>query len=555
MAYNKQLFKPGDILKAQDLNDIEAGIVNNEQLIDDMKSQMYVNMSMNKDRVIGGSLFNFRNGSTYGNGNYQYEHIFYPVNVGATYYVTGSSASNVVDHPLGGFINSSGAILSTFGTDPLTVYTDYEIVAPENAAYMIVNRSLDTVVINVRTTFGVGEIVERVSEQLYALGDLTENVFIDAEEKVYNSLFDTHNGSTYGNYSAYSHAFYKVEEGETYLVDGASASNGSHYSLGCFLTDGSVTPFGKFGYDNDVVYYEYRIKVPTGATKMVINSNRQNVQIRVYKQLNLVDSIETGSAAYSAKTLDGVIYEAKKNPFAFKPFDKGYISFVFDDLPAEIDEIAATFEEYNMPLCLAAIPDRLGYTSSGLTENKGSFTVGMRRGDVCTVVQNNGGEILAHNNEVINITNQFDYKFMYEHFVTTRSLLETDGYVIRGIIRSGGEGQINKSAEIERWVTGCYEYGNYGYAPQHNLERITINQPISDLKAAIDDAVSNKKWIRVMAHNYAYDNGETFTSADDLRTILDYCKSSGIGVVTYAHMIDTFRSSELENRIAALENK
>ena len=288
---------------------------------------------------------------------------------------------------------------------------------------------------------------------------------------------------------------------------------------------------------------------------MVINSNRQNVQIRVYKQLNLVDSIETGSAAYSAKALDGVIYEAKKNPFAFKPFDKGYISFVFDDLPAEIDEIAAIFEEYNMPLCLAAIPDRLGYTSSGLTENKGSFTVGMRRGDVCTIVQNNGGEILAHNNEVINITNQFDYKFMYEHFVTTRSLLETDGYVIRGIIRSGGEGQINKSAEIERWVTGCYEYGNYGYAPQHNLERITINQPISDFKAAIDDAVSNKKWIRVMAHNYAYGNGETFTSADDLRTILDYCESSGIGVVTYAHMIDTFRSSELENRIAALENK
>jgi hypothetical protein len=56
-----------------------------------------------------------------------------------------------------------------------------------------------------------------------------------------------------------------------------------------------------------------------------------------------------------------------------------------------------------------------------------------------------------------------------------------------------------------------------------------------------------------MAHDYSFGNGETFTGESDLRTILSYCQTKGITVVTYAHMFDTFRSSVLEERIAALE--
>lgn len=57
-----------------------------------------------------------------------------------------------------------------------------------------------------------------------------------------------------------------------------------------------------------------------------------------------------------------------------------------------------------------------------------------------------------------------------------------------------------------------------------------------------------------MAHDYNFGNGETFTNENDLRTILDYCQNSGITVVTYAYMFDTFRSSELEERIARIES-
>jgi hypothetical protein len=289
---------------------------------------------------------------------------------------------------------------------------------------------------------------------------------------------------------------------------------------------------------------------------MVVNRNKENIKIVVRREVGLRESLASVSAEknYSAKTLDGVIYEAKKNPFCFKEFDKGYISFVFDDIPSVIDSIAATFEEYNMPLCLAAIPDNLAYSATGLTQNRGSYTQGMSRLAVCTKVQELGGEIFAHNSEVINIENQFDYTFMYDHFVTCRELLEQKGFSIRGIIRSGGVGQINKSTEIERWVTGNYEYSNYGYAPQHNLERENINQSIDIVKGLIDDAVANNKWLRIMAHDYNYDNGETFTGESDLRTILDYCQTKGIAVVTYAHMFDTFRSSELEERIAKIES-
>ena len=401
------------------------------------------------------------------------------------------------------------------------------------------------------------ERMDSVTEKLDTLGAITEIVTAEAEKTVDGSLYNVRNGSTYGtNDASLQHMFFKVEEGMKYYVSGSSASDGTLYSLGGFLQNMSGAAFETFGTNNSTEYTDYEIKAPIGAQYMVVNRNKENIKIVVRKEIGLRESLAKTSIAknYSAKTLDGVIYEAKKNPFCFKTFNKGYISFVFDDLPNVIDSIAATFEEYNMPLCIAAIPDYLTYSATSLTQNRGSYTQGMTRQAVCTKVQELGGEIFAHNSEVINVENQFDYTFMYNHFITSKELLEQKGLTIRGIIRSGGEGQINKSAEIERWVTGNYEYSNYGYAPQHNLERENINQNINVIKGLIDDAVTNKKWIRIMAHDYNFGNGETFTNENDLRTILDYCQNSGITVVTYAYMFDTFRSSELEERIARIES-
>lgn len=375
------------------------------------------------------------------------------------------------------------------------------------------------------------------------------------KQKVDGYIYNVLDNSTFGNGESYrGYAIYDVQAGETYLISGSSSANAEAYPLGAFWHDYSDWAFSFFGTDATKVYTDLVVTAPENATKMVVNLNSAYGVLKVDKQINLTQRLDiVMEQDYSARTLDGVITEAKKNPFAFKEYDKGYISFVFDDLPAEIDEIASIFEEYGMPLCLAAIPERLGYACEGLTKNVGSFEPGMSRGAVCAQVVNNGGEVLAHNSDVITAENQHVHEVMYNHFVKTKETLEAQGWPIRGIIRSGGEGQINKSAVIERWVTGNFEYSNYGYAPQHNLERETINQSIADLKAKILKAVNEKSWLRIMAHDYAFGGGTTFTGAADLRAILDYCKSVGIAVVTYAHMVDTFGCSELEKRVTAVE--
>ncbi len=554
MMYTKQTWINGaSPLNSQRLGHMEDGIYTNALNIEQVISGQYKLLEMEPERTVDGSLYNVRTGGTYGDSA-SYAHVYYRVEPEKTYYASGSSASVVTDHPLGAFILEDGT-REAFGTDPSMVYENLEVTAPESAVRMVINRNLPSVTISAKTNASLMERMDGAEEKLNALGALTEIVDAEAGKTVTGSIYNVKNGSTYGvDDNSLEHAFFAVTPGTKYYVSGSSASDGSLYALGGFLSAMSGAAMSAFGTDKSTQYTDYEVIAPTGAAYMVVNRNKENIKIVVRKEVGLRESLANINAEknYSAKTLDGVIYEAKKNPFCFRAFDKGYISFVFDDLPGVIDSIAATFEEYSMPLCIAAIPENLAYSASGLTEARGSYTTGMRRSAVCTQVQELGGEILAHNSEMINSENQYDYEFMYDHFITCRETLEKQGYTIRGIIRSGGEGQINKSTEIERWVTGNYEYSNYGYAPQHNLERESINQSIDTIKALIDDVASEKKWLRIMAHDFNYGDGETFTGEDDLRAILDYCASSGIAVVTYAHMFDTFRSSELEERIRKL---
>ena len=355
---------------------------NGNVVIDDGKI-----LNVTPERIVEGSLYNVRTGGTYGD-NAAYKHIYYKVEAGKTYFVSGSSASVVTDHPLGAFVLEDGTRVA-IGTTPSTVYEDYEATAPENVVRLVLNRNLASVSINAKTSVSLMERMDSVTEKLDTLGAITEIVTAEPEKTVDGSLYNVKNGSTYGtNDSSLQHMFFKVEEGMRYYVSGSSASDGALYSLGGFLINMSGAAFETFGTNKSTEYTDYEIKAPIGAQYMVVNRNKENIKIVVRKEIGLRESLAKTSITknYSAKTLDGVIYEAKKNPFCFKAFNKGYISFVFDDLPNVIDSIAATFEEYNMPLCIAAIPDYLTYSATSLTQDRGSYTQGMTRQAVCTKV-------------------------------------------------------------------------------------------------------------------------------------------------------------------------
>ena len=418
---------------------------------------------------------------------------------------------------------------------------------------------------------------ERIDEIEERLGEVP--ITLTPYEVVDRSIYNVITGETYGDNANYRHEKYTVTPGQTYKITGASASNASSYPAGAFFKNGTAYRLSKFGDAASTVYTDLEVTAPADADYMVLNKNVSGVVIRavttetieaaidsVAGAANSLNTLQTEmdgltariASGYMPRTVDAVIMAEKRNPFRFAAFDKGYVSFVFDDLRLQIDSIASIFEEFGMPVILAALPSRMGVEATGLTQPRGSFTPGMQMFDICRLVVENGGEIQAHNSTVITADNQYDYATMYDYFVTTKERLEHWGvpYVgqIRGLVRAGGEGQLLTSKEIERWVVGYYEYSNMGYTIQHDLSRVTINQPMTDIKTAIADAATNHTWLRIMGHDYDYGGGTTFTGENDLREILSYCNSVGVDVVTYAYMYDNFGSSVLEEKLKALIN-
>lgn len=579
MSYAKQNFLSGDTLYAAQLNAMDGQIAANEESaaaarahLDKIAGVMgisagetaTVSKELRPDEAVEKYIYNVQNKSTWGPGA-EYGYAVYSVRAGTAYKVTGSSASNAEGHPLGAFYDAGGALLSTFGADRSTVYTEYPVTAPENAATMVVNRSIQGQTIAVATEVtltgsalidGMVSDVEELDARVDALeaaiaaeNAVTPGGLLTPERFVANSIYDVVNKSTYGDSAEYGHAFYSVTGGARYFVTGASARNATNFPMGAFY-DADGTLLATFGDDAATSYADELVAAPGNAVRMVVNQNG-GTELHVRAAVETADA-ESAGGAYNLYVADALIREARKNPFRFAALDRGYVSFVFDDLLTDLDSIAATFEEYGYPMGIAAIPDRLDYRATSLTAARGSFKPGMAMREIMAAVAANGGEIMAHNSSpVVSADNQDDYEFMYGYFVQAKRDLEAAGFFPRGLIRAGGDGAISATPQIERWLIGNYEYSNIGTAVNYSQDRVSINRTSDVVKADILDAYNNKRWVRFMCHGYSFGGGATFASEADLRSILDYCKQLGVAVVTYADIFDRFSSSEIQEYMKA----
>ena len=487
-----------------------------------------------------------------------YAYALYSIDPAQTYYVTGSAHNNSEEYPVGGFYDADGALISMFGTTASEVYTKQAVQPPENAVLMAVNKTLQgqEIEVTIKVTLTGSALLDSViaqaeetSNRVYEFleqyeKDNTPSIgpAITPETSVEGQIFDVIAAEGYGEESDYGYSFYDVTGGSRYFVTCASATNVDNYPGGAFYDEyGNLlnticdAPLTK--------YADQLVKAPAAASSLVLNKNA-GIAATVCK--TAIESAEKSAAvqSYDLNMADTIIRLEKKNPFVFKAFDKGYVSFVFDDLLGDIDGIAATFEEYGVPMCVAAIPEKLDNIATSVTETRGSYTAKMPMREIMQKVVALGGEIMAHNTDVITEESQYDYEFMYAHVINCKKSLETAGFEPRGFIRAGGEGAVNGSDEIERWLAGSFEYSNQGMLPQYSLERVSINQSLDVIKTTMDACADEKTWVRFMCHGYAFGNGETFTSEDDLRAILAYAQEKGLGIVTYAHMFTAFGSTE-----------
>lgn len=468
------------------------------------------------------------------------------------------------------------------------------LTVPKNANYMVLNTHQDS-------TITVGKVTgykDFKSEIEQSLNDL-EKASIDVTEKtseldqscvknevttdsVYNGragdnknilnkmcLLESDGWQTFDE--DYCSVSYAVIEGEQYRITGTNI-NSSFSLINLFNSIEEVKGIqyypSKDMVDADKKHYtgltiqDYVVKIPSGCVRMVLNSHRSSTikieKITGYKDfksetektltdLNNSDDLKD----FQIKNLQQRLFDTGKyNDFAFKEFDKTYFAFVIDDSNKTLYPIYKIFHDKGVKLSSATIPGNLNIAVEGIGTNK----------DVLDLIVADGGEVLVHYyGNLIDIGEQApdtDRTYLNtvedwdSRIVVTKKALEDMGYKIRGVIRADYTSSRTKTGEQY-----CREYYDYsdglGTSPQYTLTRMFVHNfsTVEDFKKWIDKCCEKPGFYPICTHGSESVN-------DNMDEILDYIlNKDNCECTTYKDVYDQFRSTVLENRIKALEEK
>lgn len=221
------------------------------------------------------------------------------------------------------------------------------------------------------------------------------------------------------------------------------------------------------------------------------------------------------------------IQHTVKIPY-YKTPEKPYITFVHDDCRSCFDVLAQHFIDANIPLCVAVPSGSLTQTSS--------TTLSMR--EVLDKVVESGGEILAHHGQQMTQEMLEDYDTCFEHFVTSKRILENCGYDVNGIILAGGTGMVTGSPISDMWVRSYYLYSDLYGEPEYAEPYFHWRQSLVNLgsfekaKERIETAIANNEWLIMYLHDW-----NDFPE-EDLVKLLEWVNEQGIEVNTYKQVYD-----------------
>lgn len=468
------------------------------------------------------------------------------------------------------------------------------LTVPKNANYMLLNTHQDSTI----TVEKVTGYKDFKSETEKILADL-EKTSIDVTEKtseldqscVKNEIMtdSVYNGRAGDNQNIlnkmcvlesdhwqtfdtdYCGVSYSVAEGEQYRITGTNI-NSSFSLINLFNSMEEVKGIqyypSKDMVDADKKHYtglkiqDYVVKIPPGCVRMVLNSHRSSTikieKITGYKDfksetektltdLNNSDDLKD----FQIKNLQQRLFDTGKyNDFAFKEFDKTYFAFVIDDSNKTLYPIYKIFHDKGVKLSSATIPGNLNIAVEGIGTNK----------DVLDLIVADGGEVLVHYyGNLIDIGEQApdtDRTYLNtvedwdSRIVVTKKALEDMGYKIRGVIRADYTSSRTKTGEQY-----CREYYDYsdglGTSPQYTLTRMFVHNfsTVEDFKKWIDKCCEKPGFYPICTHGSESVN-------DNMDEILDYIlNKDNCECTTYKDVYDQFRSTVLENRIKALEEK
>lgn len=269
-----------------------------------------------------------------------------------------------------------------------------------------------------------------------------------------------------------------------------------------------------YAYTTSNIFENYILTVPTGATKMHLsffeNQKYRVDRVRYVKGTDL----EQLDVKWYEEQCEAKLKENQKLSWqntTKKPLDKAYITFVLDDCRPDMDLVVALFEEYDIPICIAAITEHFYFPGSKGEES---------RLEVCQRAVENGGEILAHDGVVLTQELLDDFPTKYKHFYQDKKHLEAFGFDVQGIILAGGEGQVVGSTKSDTWIRTHFNYSDlYGVEEMgepYYHKRVWLLNCKENYQEIIQEAVENKQWVSFFFHDFAE------VDEEKMREILQY---------------------------------
>lgn len=279
------------------VSQVMPNLIHIPEILDIEESQV-IKTEITPDNFVTGSIYNLVAKTVWESGDSKYAYGVFPVIAGETYQVCGRSSSNAANGngALCAFYDFSNALIDEpLGRDQEMQYTDYEVVAPENAVKLIVNRNknvpltVNHVVYQDARSRVINDVVESVEsvkfmENIINVVNVPDEILdMEADELFPGTSYNLVSKNTWEGGDKYAYAIYSVSGGTKYYVTGSSGSRAEsgNGALCAFYDNNNNLIDEPFGRTNNNIYTNYEVIAPSGSVKMIVNKTSASVTIGV----------------------------------------------------------------------------------------------------------------------------------------------------------------------------------------------------------------------------------------------------------------------------------
>ncbi len=496
-----------------------------------------------------------------------------------TYWVKGLESISVKNYaggnlPLALFYSGSN-LLEVY--TPTTGWTNLyiELNVPLGATRVVVNGSDSVTNISLKMlTYNMSTDYKNVLEletKTTSLQSKTDSMFNSLYDKDYVEVQDLANDnlgiySTSGDIISASvvgryHRLFDVSNAESVRVISYLPTENTNFPIVIWFDESMSVISCEYS------QYSWQLKaqdfnVPSGASYAGVNTcdKLEYITFHVYKYdtsykvREHIEALENGQLNtnlydYEIACLNQRLTKNEKmNDFEYSAFDKSYFVITIDDANKYLPAMYDLCHELNIPLSPAIITSNLNVVHP--TANNRSVK------DICDLVVEDGGEILAHSAKfIVDSSTEEDY---IDVFKKPKQVLENLGYTVRGIITAGGENYLENDVRLDNCSRKYYDYSDRNglmtsKAYWHPRWWIGDYQ-MEGAKSYIDKAITDKSFVVMAMHGS--DNSSSMDYIDNIRELLEYMIAKGsdkLEITTWANVYDRFKSSKLEERIKQLE--